>query len=441
MNMEDISIQAKPLVSQSVPPPKRNIIQSILVHLFAILALIAFILACYSTAKVRSLDSKVSSSPAFSTSVVLVSSPAEAAAKGLSSAFNIYRGSGYWAGNSMSMAHARSDHGAVNYNGDIYLFGGQSFDPTNRTVSVVIANLTRYNMYLGTIEELQPMPEPRYRFAYAVVADKLYVFGGFVAPEEQGGAMSTGTLIYSFTDSQWITGTSSLPLTFPRADLWGDAIGGKIFAVGGYNYTDPTYAPLTLVEILDVGNGATKWVKVASLITPRGDHRVQASGGLLYAFGGVTVVGDGTCSDWYSCHPWTNSTEAYNPITNTWVKKASMNWARGDMGSELLSNGHIITAGGEGNYKSPALSALRQVAQYWVEDYDPSNDIWIPKAILFEPRFRYDLASSDGNVIYAFGGAPTCDDSTTAKICTKLTLSSIIGYYDNQYPSIWAASP
>ena len=168
--MEDISIsQTKPLVS---PPPKRNgsqsFLQSILVHLFAILALIAFILSCYSTAKVRSLDSKVSSSPAFSTSVVLVSSPSEAAAKGLGSAFNIYRGSGYWAGNAMSMSHARSDHGAVNYNGDIYLFGGQSFDPSNTTVSVVIANLTRYNMYLGTVEELQPMPEPRYRFVLGV---------------------------------------------------------------------------------------------------------------------------------------------------------------------------------------------------------------------------------------------------------------------------------
>lgn len=282
--------------------------------------------------------------------------------------------------------------------------------------------------------------QPRYRFGYAVVQDKLYIFGGFIAPEEVGGALGTGTLIYSFTDSQWITGTTSLPLLFPRADIWGDSINGKIYAAGGYNNTDPTYAPVTEVEMLDVANGAKSWVRVPSMKVPRGDHRIQASNGLLYAFGGVTVTGDGTCDDWYSCHPWTNSTEAYNPTTNTWTTKASMNWPRGDMGSELLSNGHILTAGGENDFKTVALSALHEVAQRWAEEYDPSNDVWIPKALAFEPRFRFDMASSDGHVVYAFGGAPTCDDTDPTRVCTKLTLSTIIGYYDNQYPDIWVGN-
>lgn len=57
------------------------------------------------------------------------------------------------------MAHPRSDHGAVNYQGNIYLFGGQSYDPKNSSLSVVIANMTQYNMYLGIVQEMQPMPE------------------------------------------------------------------------------------------------------------------------------------------------------------------------------------------------------------------------------------------------------------------------------------------
>jgi N-acetylneuraminic acid mutarotase len=418
-----------------------DLFQTIVVHLFAILALIAFILACYATSQVNSLTNKVNSRPAFDTSIVLVSSPSEADSRGLKTLGSMYRGTGYWAPNSLNMAHPRSDHGAVNYQGNIYLFGGQSYNPKNTSVTIVIANMTRYNLYLNTVEEMSPMPEPRYRFGYAVVDDKLYVFGGFTAPEGgPDGLLGTGTLIYSFIDSKWITGTTSFPFPFPRPDLWGDSIGGKIYAAGGYNNTDPTYAPVTEVNMLDVGNGAKAWVKVANMKIPRGDHRIQASNGLLYAFGGVTVTGDGTCEDWYSCHPWTNSTEAYNPSTNTWTSRASMNWARGDMGSELLSNGHILTAGGESGYRTLALQAANEVAQPWVEEYDPTANAWISKSVMFEPRFRFDMASSDGHVVYAFGGAPSCDDNDPTRVCTQLTLSSVIGFYDNQYPDIWAAT-
>ena len=41
--------------------------------------------------------------------------------------------------------------------------------------------------------------------------------------------------------------------------------------------------------------------------------------------------------------------------------------------------------------------------------------------------------------MYAFGGAPSCDDSSDANNCNKQVLSSIVGYYDNTYPNVWAA--
>ena len=61
--------------------------------------------------------------------------------------------------------------------------------------------MTRYNMYLDTVAEVAPMPQPRYRFGYAVVGDKLYIFGGFSEIEdlEETAEQPTSTMVYSFT--------------------------------------------------------------------------------------------------------------------------------------------------------------------------------------------------------------------------------------------------
>lgn len=45
-------------------------------------------------------------------------------------------------------------------------------------------------------------------------------------------------------------------------------------------------------------------------------------------------------------------------------------------------------SGGEGSFKAGNESQTNQVARPWVEEYIPSLDIWVPKAALFEPRFR-----------------------------------------------------
>lgn len=445
MNLEDINVkrdsEMKQPLTSAAAPQKRSTVQLITIALVAALAFIAFVLGCYATNKVNSLDGKVNASPASTASVLLVTSPMEAKSKGLTTIGNLYRGSGYWAANPTSMAHARSDHGAISYQGNIYLFGGQAL--LNITEGAqVISNFTRYNMYLGTVDEMPGMPEPRYRFGYALVADQLYIFGGLTALEENGGALATSTLVFSFSSLQWLPlGNNYLPLLFPRPDLWGGSVNGKIYAVGGYNSSSAEYNPVNNVEMLDVANGAKKWVSVAGTNIPRGDLRVIASNGILYALGGITLLGNGNCPDWFSCHPWTASVEAYDMVSNSWKNKTSMNWARGDFATVTLSNGHILAMGGENNYMTKDISqtAFHLVAQPWVEEYNPLLDIWVPKAAMFEPRFRFDAATDDGNFVYAFGGAPTCDDNTPGRSCYKTTLSSIIGFFDNLYPDLWAA--
>jgi hypothetical protein len=117
-----------------------------------------------------------------------------------------------------------------------------------------------------------------------------------------------------------------------------------------------------------------------------------------------------------------------------------MNWARGDFATVVLSNGHIVAVGGENGYDDAGTVRVNEVAQPWVEEYILGHNIWVPKAALSEPRFRFAMASDLGNFMYAFGGAPTCDDSFANDTCSYQVLSSILGFYDNIYPSVWAAS-
>lgn len=61
------------------------------------------------------------------------------------------------------------------------------------------------------------------------------------------------------------------------------------------------------------------------------------------------------------------------------------------------------------------------------------------KAPLPEARFRFDTAHV-GDRVYAFGGQPTCSskaDSVKSE-CVKVALDSVWGYFDVQYPDVYA---
>ena len=51
-------------------------------------------------------------------------------------------------------------------------------------------------------------------------------------------------------------------------------------------------------------------VYTASWTHPRlGSLQVAVSNGTMYALGGITTIGNGNCTDYFSCHPWTATIE------------------------------------------------------------------------------------------------------------------------------------
>ena len=131
------------------------------------------------------------------------------------------------------------------------------------------------------------------------------------------------------------------------------------------------------------------WTKKADMPTPRWLYTSAVVNGKIYIIGGSTSEPDAKAL---------STVEEYDPVTNTWMRKADMPTIRTDMiGSSAVVDGKIYVIGGYngGNsWGSPT-----------VEEYDPVTDTWTRKADMPTPRWSLATCSVDGK-IYAIGGAP-----------------------------------
>ena len=109
---------------------------------------------------------------------------------------------------------------------------------------------------------------------------------------------------------------------------------------------------------------------------------------VIYVMGGTLNVFDPTLAT-------IGAVEAYNPLTDTWTKKADMPNPRWGMSTSVV-NGKIYAIGGA--------SGTSQIGLKTVEEYDPKTDTWTVKADMPTARFFLSAGVVDG-IIYAIGGA------------------------------------
>jgi N-acetylneuraminic acid mutarotase len=213
----------------------------------------------------------------------------------------------------------------------------------------------------------------------------------------------------AFAQSGSWTTKASMPTA--RGSLGVGVVGGKLYAVGGFNNSS---GALTTVEAYDPVT--VTWSTVAPMATPRNGTAVGVVNGLLYAVGGDTDTG---------ATGYLASIEAYDPVSNTWSPRAPMPTPRDSLGVGVV-NGKLYALGGQ---------FPNRVFHSTVEAYDPVTNTWTTRAPMPTARFGFGVGVVN-NILYVVGGhdgsaySSTVDayDPVTDTWSTKAPLPTIRAY-------------
>ena len=348
--------------------------------------------------------------------------------KGHSKAYSLYAGSGQWTSKTVLPANL-SDYQAVSHKTHVYVIGGQKGCTSSDTCAGTVVNTvyqydTKLDKYTTKLAiTANNVAAVRYRYASAVVGDKIYIIGGLTADTATG--MLKTTLIYDISTNSWSDGPN---MATGRSDTCAAVVGSKIYVVAGYQSIDPINV-LDTVEVLDTAAVSPAWTTAPSLPAKRGDITCASSGGKVYAIGGYY---DPTGT--WKPGAFHDTMFEFTPGAAAWVEKAKMPSSRGDKAAVTMSDGSIIVVGGE----THAREEQTQVAAHPVEQYYPAHDTWVPKASIPTARFRFGAAQVD-DIVYAMGGHRVCETNwdTYASDCARKTLDSVEALLDVAHPDIW----
>lgn len=348
--------------------------------------------------------------------------------KGHSKAYSLYAGSGQWTSKTV-LPETLSDYQAVSHKTHVYVIGGQKGCNSSDTCAGTVVNTvyqydTKLDKYTTKLAiTANNVAAVRYRYASAVVGDKIYIIGGLTADTATG--MLKTTLIYDISTNSWSDGPN---MATGRSDTCAAVVGSKIYVVAGYQSIDPINV-LDTVEVLDTAAASPAWTTAPSLPAKRGDITCASSGGKVYAIGGYY---DPTGT--WKPGAFHDTMFEFTPGAAAWVEKAKMPSSRGDKAAVTMSDGSIIVVGGE----THAREEQNQVAAHPVEQYYPAHDTWVPKASIPTARFRFGAAQVD-DIVYAMGGHRVCETNwdTYASDCARKTLDSVEALLDVAHPDIW----
>lgn len=234
----------------------------------------------------------------------------------------------------------------------------------------------------------RPMPTPRTELGVATVNNRLYAIGGYSGTALPGSVLQT-VEEYDPTTDAW---TRKADMPTPRRQLVVVAVNGRIYAIGGVDFTSNTSSVTYSYATEEYDPATDTWTAKASMPTDGGANSIlgnrfiggAAANGRIY----IAVYNNpGT--------PWLTHAHEYDPATNTWTSKTAppFNYTR----YAVASHGNTIYA----------LSDIGEFAEY-----DPSKDAWTIRPPTTTSRFRTGLTSSGGKVYSAGGGTGSSAVST-----------------------------
>ena len=204
----------------------------------------------------------------------------------------------------------------------------------------------------------------------------------------------------SGAENSWATKAS---MHFSRNGAGAAAINGIVYVIGGnqrYNTSDTGFSSVSINSTEAYDPATDTWVEKAPMPTSREGLGVEAFEGKIYCFGGRNVSKDYSIS--------INVNEVYDTEIDSWETRMPMPTARsGLQASEVGEKIYLIG----GSIESESSSIAEKSAQ--VEIYDPVTNTWATGSPIPTAVARYASAVLDGK-IYVISGVAS--DSTRTNL-------------------------
>ncbi len=306
-----------------------------------------------------------------------------------------------------NMQNPRSAHTATLLaNGQVLVAGG--YDISGNPV----ATAELYDPQTGSWKLTGSMAEGRSTQAAMLLANgKVLVAGGWAAPGTSYGLASAE--LYDPVAGTWTT-TGSMQIGRAGIPIGVTLMSGKVLVAGGGTCCPYSVTGRQTAELYDPTSGT--WSSTGSMVISRWE-----AAGILLTNGQVLVAGGSTGSD---LHPTTES-ELYDPGTGTWAVTGNMVYARTFGAAGLLTDGRVLVAGGASTVSG--LAAITNTS----EAYDPASQTWSPTGTMHVARWVSSTAVlSDGHVLVAGGQGSNDQATAVSELFTpppELTLSPSTG--------------
>jgi N-acetylneuraminic acid mutarotase len=226
------------------------------------------------------------------------------------------------------------------------------------------------------------MTTARNSFGITVYQDKIYVIGGTYGSSGEYFT-SDAVEVYDLKTDSWETKT---PMPTARSNLCANEIDGKIYLIGG---SQTGAAVVGVNEVYDVATDT--WITKKPLNNPVHAYASAVVDSKIYILGGYEGLHYGAPVD---------LNQIYDPKTDTWSRGAQMPHitrnAAAAATTGLLAPKQIYVIGG-----GPDARAINTT-----QVYNPQTDTWTLGAEMLSPR-GWLTAAVANDIIYAIGG---CDN-------------------------------
>ena len=247
--------------------------------------------------------------------------------------------------------------------------------------------------FAGGWEQVTELPTWRLGSVPAAVAGKIYIIGGYDLHKNLGGRAPALSMIEVY-DTQTNTWHKAANMPTPRVAVQTAVLSGQIYVFGGYDRKGfrGTRRNKKIVEMFDTRTDT--WVKRPDMPTLRSAFMTAVVDGKIYLIGGIIIHGERVDEKIF-----TGLVEVYDPLTNTWEKRADMPTARA-LTDAVVVDDKVYVIGGQKTWVALDVPGLFVRS---IEEYNPQTDTWrqLPEMSIFKGRFSTVAVDKK---IYTIGG-------------------------------------